>query len=184
MVRLDPGGSRIEFTLGATMHTVEGTFAPPSGSVRFDPASGSASGRIVVDARSAGTGNRSRDRRMHEEILESDRYPEIVLTLTHVEGTPAPRGESDLTLRGTMDIHGGTHDIRIPAHVRVDGPDVSGTARFDVPYVDWGMKDPSVFVLRVEKHVHVTVTFSGSFEQGEAPGDRDAEPRRTATPPG
>jgi len=32
-----------------------------------------------------------------------------------------------------------------------------------VPYVSWGMKDPSWFVLKVEKEVKVDLKLSGTF---------------------
>jgi len=36
----------------------------------------------VFDATRAETGNQGRDRKMHEEVLESARYPEIVFTVS------------------------------------------------------------------------------------------------------
>ncbi len=44
LVTLDPAGAQIEFTLGATLHTVHGSFKLKHGEIRFDPATGSASG--------------------------------------------------------------------------------------------------------------------------------------------
>lgn len=184
VVRLDPERSRVSFTLGATLHTVEGTLAPPSGSAWYDPSSGRAGGSLVVAAASAVTGSTARDRKMHAKVLQSGRYPQIVLTLAHVEGTLPEDGEGDLTLHGAIEIHGGSHTVEIPVHVRVVGRDISGTARFPVPYVDWGMQDPSVFVLRVEKRVDVTVTFTGTIETGAPAGARDEGRIRIVMPPG
>jgi len=160
---LQPQETRVAFTLGATLHTVHGTLRARRGSVRFDPATGAASGEIVLDAASAETGNASRDRDMHGKILESARYPEIVWRIDRVEGFP--RGEAKgarVTLRGSLAIHGASHPLSTTAEVAV-GPDrrVTATAAFAVPYVAWGMKDPSTFVLRVDKEVGVLVRTAG-----------------------
>jgi polyisoprenoid-binding protein YceI len=160
---LQPQETRIAFTLGATLHTVHGTLRARRGSVRFDPATGAASGEIVLDAASAETGNASRDRDMHGKILESARYPEIVWRIDRVDGFP--RGEARsarVTLQGSLSIHGASHPLTTTAEVAV-GADrrVTATAAFKIPYVTWGMKDPSTFVLRVDKEVGVEVRAAG-----------------------
>ena len=43
------------------MHTVHGTFQLRRGAIRFDPASGQASGEIVIDLASGQSGNKWRD---------------------------------------------------------------------------------------------------------------------------
>jgi polyisoprenoid-binding protein YceI len=163
---LQPRETRIAFTLGATMHTVHGTLRARRGSVRFDPATGAASGEIALDAASAETGNASRDRDMHDKILESARYPEIVWRIDRVEGFP--RGEARsarVTLAGNLAIHGASHPLTAPAEVAI-GADRRTTARaaFKIPYVAWGMKDPSSFVLRVDKEVAVEVQAVGRLQ--------------------
>src|SRR5579859_989914 len=75
--QLDPAQTAVKFTLGDVLHTVHGTFRLKRGALQLDPASGKVSGEIVVDARSGESGSTMRDRKMHKEILESDRYPEI-----------------------------------------------------------------------------------------------------------
>src|SRR5580692_11608914 len=85
-LELDPANSRIEFTLAATLHTVHGTFALKSGTIHFNPSKGTASGVVVVDATSGNSGNSGRDHKMHAEILESQRYPEITFTPTKMSG--------------------------------------------------------------------------------------------------
>jgi hypothetical protein len=79
-LRLDPAQSRVRFSLDALAHTIHGSLRVTRGELRFDPAAGTAAGEVVVDARSAETGNGSRDRKMHQTVLESGRYPEIVFT--------------------------------------------------------------------------------------------------------
>ncbi len=51
--------------------------------------------------------------------------------------------------------------MTIQVEIGVEDDQLAVMGSFRVPYVDWGMKDPSVFVHRVEKHVDVTVKVSG-----------------------
>ena len=74
VVTLDPEATEISFALGATMHTVYGSLHLVSGRVQFDDSNGTASGRVVVDALSGNTGNDSRDRKMHAQVLLSDSF--------------------------------------------------------------------------------------------------------------
>src|SRR5258708_8140692 len=48
--QLDPAQTKIEFKLGSTLHTVEGTFKLKSGAIRFDPSTGNMRGSIILDA--------------------------------------------------------------------------------------------------------------------------------------
>ncbi len=95
ILELDPANSRIEFTVAATLHTVHGTFALKHGTIHFNPSNGAASGLVVVDAASGDSGNSGRDHKMHAEILESQRYPEITFTPTKMSGKVELQGDSE-----------------------------------------------------------------------------------------
>jgi polyisoprenoid-binding protein YceI len=156
-LRLDASASKVEFTLGAVMHTVHGEFRLKEGTLRFDPSTGKLSGQVTVDARSGESGNSSRDGRMHREILETERYPEIVFRPDRIEGAIAPGVVSQVKLHGVIAIHGGDHEVTAAAEVRAAGGDYEVTAHLEVPYVKWGMKNPSTFLLRVSETVQVTI---------------------------
>ncbi len=158
---VDPAASAVTFTLQATMHEVEGRFRVEPGEIRFDAASGSASGRIVIDASSGDTSNAKRDRKMHASVLRSSEHRRIVFEPTAVAGTLAPAGSSDLEVSGTLRLLDGAHAIEVPVGVTIEGEAVRVRTTFSVPYVDWGLTDPSVFVLRVAKTVEVVVDLTG-----------------------
>ena len=160
-VTLDPAQSKIEWTLGATMHTVHGTFKLKSGAVKFDPRSGDASGEIVVDATSGESGNHDRDADMHNKVLESARYPEITFVPRRVTGSLAGQGKSDLQVLGTFTIHGADHEFTLPLTVEKNGDAITASSSFVVPYQDWGMKDPKKAFLHVESKVNVSVAAVG-----------------------
>src|SRR5277367_222027 len=111
VLTLDPAQSKLHWTLDSSLHTVHGTFALKSGTVHFDPATGKARGEIVVSAPSGESGNSSRDRRMHKEILETETYPEVTFRPTLVDGKVILSGSSDVKLNGVLSIHGAEHDL-------------------------------------------------------------------------
>jgi polyisoprenoid-binding protein YceI len=164
-----PAATSVEFTLGGSLHTVHGKFRVKRGAVRFDPTTGKASGEVVVDATSGESGSGARDRRMHKSILESDRYPEIVLTPERVVGTVAPRGESRVEVQGTLRIHGTEHPVAWPVTVRVEESQITADLEFEVPYVKWGMKNPSTFMLRVSDKVAIHIRAVAHAAEGAPP---------------
>ena len=168
-IEFNPSKCTVQFTLGAILHTVHGSFKVKNGIIRFDPASGQASGQIAVDVRSGETGESARDRLMHESVLESDRFPDAVFSPDHVKGRFASSGESQLEVHGSLRMHGGEHDMTIPVSVKGQIDFVTATAKFAVPYVAWGMKDPSNLVLRVDKSVEVEVKLTGAVAARSKP---------------
>jgi hypothetical protein len=66
---------------------------------------------------------------------------------------------------GQFSIHGVSHEISVPLTVTIKGAEFSGTGKFVVPFVDWGMKDPSNFLFKVEKTVTVEFVASGRVER-------------------
>lgn len=161
---LDPAQSKVHCTVDSTLHTVRGTFALKSGTVHFDPGSGKAGGEIVVNATSGDSGNSSRDKRMHKEILETAKYPDAVFRPVQIEGKVAPSGVSDVKLRGVILLHGQEHEIVADVHAELAGDHWKGTANFDVPYIQWGMKDPSNWLLRVKPVVNIELEMAGAMK--------------------
>jgi polyisoprenoid-binding protein YceI len=154
---MSPEATEIDFELKATMHTVHGNATVKRGSFTFDTTSGAASGEVVVSAASAETGNDKRDKKMHRKVLLSHDHAEISIHAERLEGSLELDGESEVTLVGTMALVGSSHPIRVPMKVSIDGDTATVEAAFSVPYVEWGLEDPSTFVLRVGKEVPVTV---------------------------
>jgi polyisoprenoid-binding protein YceI len=155
VLTLDPAQSTVHWTVDTTLHMVHGTFAVKSGTVHFDPQTGKAGGEIVVAAISGESGNNSRDARMHKEILETRKYPDVIFRPTQVHGKVASSGASDVKLDGILSIHGADHDLTALVHVELTGDRWRGTAKFELPYVKWGIKNPSNFLLKVKPVVNV-----------------------------
>jgi polyisoprenoid-binding protein YceI len=167
VVTLDPAATKIDFTLGATMHTVHGTFKLKSGAIRFDPATGKASGAVIVDATSGNTDNGSRDKKMQAEVLESAKFPEIAFTPAQVTG---PIGDvvsgkgAQLQVSGTVRVHGQEHPLTLAIAVDrpANGP-LHASTKFAIPYVQWGLKNPSNFLLHVSETVDLDIEATGQI---------------------
>jgi len=161
-VKIDPAQTQIHFTLGATMHTVHGTFKLKSGSMEVSAATGGADGAIVIDATSGDTDNASRDRKMHGDVLKSSQYPTIIFVPQKVEGHVSLDGPSQVQIQGTIQILGTQHAVTVPAETQIDHGRLKAKLGFTVPYVEWGLKDPSTFILHVDKSVKVEVQAAGT----------------------
>lgn len=161
---IDPTHSSVKFTLADVLHTVHGTFQVSRGSLQLDRGSGKLSGEIVVDAKSGDTGSAIRDRKMHKEVLESERYPEISFRPDRIEGSVAQQGKSSVRVQGIFSIHGVDRQITVPADLDVAADHWSAQVRFTVPYVKWGMKNPSTLFLRVSESVEIDLLVDGNLQ--------------------
>jgi polyisoprenoid-binding protein YceI len=167
--QIDPAQTKIMYSLGGTMHTVHGIFALKSSAIRFDSSTGKISGAIVVDATSGESGNSSRDGRMHREILESAKFPEIVFTPLQMTGVVAAEGASKVEVSGRFHLHGQDHDVTLPMEVKSDGKTLLIKTHIDIPYVGWGLKNPSNFFLRVADNVAIDIEAGGRVQPGVNP---------------
>ncbi len=162
LLQLDSARSGADITLAGNLHTVKGTFLLKRGAIHFDPATGKASGEIAFDATSGKTGNGSRDNKMHKDVIESGRYPEIVFRPDRADGQLAASGASTLQVHGMFTMHGSEHEVTFPIEVNFARSTWTAQASFQVPYVRWGMKNPSKLFLRVDDVVQVQFHASGS----------------------
>jgi polyisoprenoid-binding protein YceI len=160
-VQLEPATTHISFTLGDVLHTVHGTFQLKSGTVHFNPATGAASGLVVVDTTSGDTGSKGRDKKMHKEILESAKYPEATFTPDKVSGHFDPAGSSRLQVSGIFRLHGADHPVTLTFPIQVNGNSVAMSTHMVVPYVRWGLKNPSTFILRVSDKLDLDINATG-----------------------
>jgi len=147
-LEMNPASTAVHWILGDVLHTVRGTFKLTTGKLWFDTENGKAGGQLIVDATSGESGSGARDGRMHKSVLESGRYPAIVFVPDGVEGKVVRLGDSQVQLHGLFTIHGGAHEVRMNVKVHLEQQRATAIASFTVPYVKWGMKDPSNFLLK------------------------------------
>jgi polyisoprenoid-binding protein YceI len=166
---IDPAQSKVHWTLGSTVHTVHGSFAFKKGKLQLDTATGKASGEIVVDATSGNSGNDGRDKKMHREVLESGKYGEVIFRPDRVEGKIMPQGTFTVQVHGLFVLHGNEHELTVPVQAELAGDRWMGSAKFSVPFIDWGLKNPSNFLLKVNHAVEIELELKGSLQNPGTP---------------
>ncbi len=164
-IEFDKAATKIDWILVGNVHTVHGTFQLKQGAVTFDPANGSLSGELVVDTVSGESGSAARDKRMKQEVLETKKFPDVRLKVAKLEGAFGAGNASNVRLSGELTIHGASHEVSIPLQVKLVGTEFSGKGKFVVPYVEWGMKDPSNFLFKVNKTVEIDVEAAGHVKR-------------------
>jgi polyisoprenoid-binding protein YceI len=165
---LDPALSSIHWVLDTTLHTVHGTFLLKRGNITFATDGGKASGEMVAAATSGESGNDSRDKKMHNEILESQKYQEIIFRADRIDGKVSAIGASSVQIHGTLSLHGTEHELTVPVQEEITGGQWKGTAKFTVPYIQWGLKNPSTFLLKADPTVEVELQLSGGIRPAPA----------------
>jgi polyisoprenoid-binding protein YceI len=163
-LELDPVQTRIGFTLGDVLHTVHGTFKLKRGTINFDPGTGKASGLVVVDATSGDSGSHARDHKMHKDVLQSGQYPEITFTPQQVQGPVLSKGDFKVQVLGTFTMHGASHPLTLVVQVHLAGDSLTADTRFTIPYVSWGLKNPSTLFLRVNDTVDIAIHAVGQIK--------------------
>ena len=156
-ITLDPSTTSIRWTLNTTLHTVDGTFKLKNGAFKIDPATGSVNGEIVVAATSGESGDSGRDKRMQSAVLESAQYPTITFRPTHIDGKIDLAAAGSVVVDGILNLHGQDHPMKITVNLHPQGDGVALATHFTVPFVAWGLKDPSTFVFRTDKQVTLDV---------------------------
>jgi polyisoprenoid-binding protein YceI len=161
---LDPAQTKIRFVLEATLHNVEGAARLVEGRIMFDPERGTAVGVVRVDARSASTGIGMRDSKMHADVLESERFPEIVFFPERLVAMEGDASRRRLSVEGRIRIRTAERAFAIPVEAEIHDRRVRIRGSFVIPYVRWGMTDVSTFLLRVGATVEVHIDAAGMLD--------------------
>lgn len=162
---LDPDASEVKITLKTTHEVVNGTFHIQSGSIECDPSAPVMSGSVVVLAGSGKTGNGARDKKMDKDVLDVGQHPTVSFEPKTYTGALAPAGDSNLQVTGIFTLLSTPHEITIPMLVHIEGTTATVKAHFTVPYIQWGLKDPSFMWWKADKDVAVDLVLAGRLSQ-------------------
>jgi hypothetical protein len=157
--------SEVKMTLKTTHEIVNGSFHVQSGSIEFDRSTSRMSGAVVVLAGSGQTGNDSRDKKMKKDILVVEQHATVSFEPKTYTGALASSGDSNIQVSGTFTLLGAPHEITVPMVVHLEGNNASAKAHLVVPYVQWGLKDPSFMFWKADHEVAIDLHLVGTISK-------------------
>jgi hypothetical protein len=162
---VNPDASAVKITLNTTHEIVNGAFHVQSGSIEFDRGTHKMTGSVVVLAGSGKTGNDSRDKKMNKDILKVEQYATVSFEPKTYSGDLAPSGDSTIQVTGIFTLLGTPHEIAIPILVHLEGTTATAKAHFVVPYVQWGLKNPSFLIWKADDDVAIDLSLAGRLSK-------------------
>jgi len=162
---VNPGASEVKMTLKTTHEIVNGVFHVQSGSVDFGRGAPKMSGLITVAAGSGKTGNDSRDKKMNKDILKVEQYGTVSFEPKTYAGNMAASGDSTIQVTGIFTLLGIPHEITVPMQVHLDDAGATVKAHFVVPYVQWGLKNPSFLIWKADNDVAIDLNLVGTISK-------------------
>ena len=100
---------------------------------------------------------------MNNQVLDVAHFADISFAPKSYQGKLALSGDSTIQVTGVFTLHGTPHDLTVPMQIHIDGTSLTAKTHFIVPYVQWGLKDPNIFVLKVAKEVAIDLTLTGAI---------------------
>jgi hypothetical protein len=162
---VNPDASEVKMTLKTTHEVVNGAFHIQSGSIAFDESTRQMSGSVVVLSGSGKTGNDSRDKKMYKDILKVQQYATVSFEPRTNSSAIAPSGDSTVQVSGVFTLLGAGHEITVPMLIHVEGASATAKAHFVVPYVQWGLKNPSFLIWKAENVVAIDLNLVGTISK-------------------
>jgi polyisoprenoid-binding protein YceI len=162
---VNPDASEVKMTLKTTHETVNGAFHVQSGSIEFDCGTPKLSGSVVVLAGSGKTGNGSRDKKMNTDILQVKQHETVSFEPKTYTGAIATSGDSNIQVTGTFTLLGTPHEITVPMLVHLNGATATVKAHFVLPYVQWGLKNPTFLFWKVDNDVAIDLVLTGQLSK-------------------
>src|SRR4051812_35286240 len=160
--KVDPAASEVHFNLGASDGPVNGTFRATSGEFTLDPSTGAMTGAISVDAGSGDSGNKKRDKKMSNDQMKAQTYAAVTFAPSKFSAKLNDTGDSAGQVDGTFTLIGQPHPLSVPMNVHMENGRFTATGEFTVPFVNWGVKDPSFMMFKVENQVKVQLKLTGT----------------------
>lgn len=93
----------------------------------------------------------------NENYMETEKYPKCIFKGKINETVDySKEGEINLTVTGTMEMHGVTKDVTINGVLQKVGTELKLSSKFKVKVADYKIKVPSMYVSNIAEEVDVT----------------------------
>ena len=109
------------------------------------------------------------ERMMREEVLETEKYPEIVFESTNISASRLAQGRSRARIIGNLSLHGVTqNNLWIYAEVTPSEESLRAQGEFSLKQTDYGIKLVSVAggTLKVKNEVKFSFDIKGMRDEG------------------
>jgi hypothetical protein len=98
---------------------------------------------------------------MNKDILKIDQFTTVSFAPRAYTGAIAPSGDSNIQVSGVFTLLGTPHDLTIPMQIHMDGSKATAKAQFVIPYVQWGLKNPSFMIWKAKNDVAIDLSLVG-----------------------
>jgi polyisoprenoid-binding protein YceI len=106
------------------------------------------------------------NRKMHEEVLESDSYPSIAFGSTHGSASQTGEGQYWVALNGQLTLHGVTRPHAVSGRVSLEGDMLRATGEFSVLLSDYEIRPVSAVGGAVKLKDEIKLSFTISARKG------------------
>ena len=98
---------------------------------------------------------------MNKDILKVDQFATVSFAPKTYNGTIAASGDSTIQVSGVFTLLGTAHDLTIAMQIHIDGSKATAKGQFILPYVQWGLKNPSFLIWKAENDVTIDLNLVG-----------------------
>jgi hypothetical protein len=102
---------------------------------------------------------------MNKDILKVEQYANVSFEPKTYTGAIALSGDSNIQVTGIFTLLGTPHEITIPILVHLEGATAMAKAHFIMPYVQWGVKNPSFLIWKADDDVAIDLTLAGRLSK-------------------
>lgn len=99
------------------------------------------------------------NRRMHEEVLESDSFPDVVYECSRGSASKTGEGQYWVALNGELTLHGVKHNQPVSARVSVNGDSLRAAGEFSVRQSDYEIRPVSALGGAVKLKDEIKLSF-------------------------